>query len=237
MRAGVDLVFPPECASCRLPLSEHSGMMLCSDCRAEFVASASCCPRCAAVAAPVNDGCACVQCQNRRLFFESVVRLGTYDNVLRAAVLRSKHDRQTGLAGALAELLMDARKEQIVAGGPEVVVPVPMHWSRRLWRGVDSAHAIASRLAARLRVPLAPHLLIRRRRTALQAQLSPRRRRVNVRRAFRVGADRDLPGARILLVDDVMTTGATVNEAAKTLVHAGAGSVRVAVLARASGLV
>jgi predicted amidophosphoribosyltransferase len=87
-----------------------------------------------------------------------------------------------------------------------------------------------------LQVPLAPHLLQRRRRTAPQASLPATRRVANVRGAFRARAHRDLAGARLLLVDDIMTTGATVNEAAKMLVKAGAAFVAIAVVARSEGL-
>jgi predicted amidophosphoribosyltransferase len=106
-----------------------------------------------------------------------------------------------------------------------------------LWRGVNSPTTIAERLSARLRIPLAAHLLVRRRRTALQASLPPSRRLSNVRGAFQAVVHADLPGSRLLLVDDIMTTGATVNEAAKMLTQAGAEFVGVAIVARATGLV
>jgi predicted amidophosphoribosyltransferase len=80
---------------------------------------------------------------------------------------------------------------------------------------------------------MAPRLLVRRRPTAPQAELSPPRRKTNVRGAFRAARHPDLPGARLLVVDDIMTTGATANEVAKTLKKAGAASVSIAVLARA----
>ena len=84
-------------------------------------------------------------------------------------------------------------------------------------------------------VPSASHLLVRRRRTAPQASLSPTKRVANVRGAFRARKHADLSGARLLLVDDIMTTGATVNEAAKMLCRGGASFVGVVVLARAEG--
>jgi predicted amidophosphoribosyltransferase len=105
-----------------------------------------------------------------------------------------------------------------------------------MWRGGNSPDVVAQRLAAELGVPTRPTLLARRRRTAPQASLPPSRRKGNVRGAFRAARHADLPGARLLLVDDIMTTGATVNEAAKTLSKAGAAAVAVAVLARAEGM-
>jgi ComF family protein len=152
-------------------------------------------------------------------------------------VLRIKRPHDRALAVALADLLAERSAQALVAAGIEVVVPVPMHWTRRAWRGANSPETIAARLAARLRVPLATELLVRRRRTAPQASLSAPKRRANVRGAFRVRPHADLLGARVLLVDDILTTGATLNEAAKTLANAGSGEITVAVLARAEAVV
>jgi ComF family protein len=119
---------------------------------------------------------------------------------------------------------------------PHAVLAVPMHWTRRVRRGVNSPQLLARTLAATLGVPVADHVLVRRRRTAPQASLSPRERAQNVRGAFQTRRHRDLNGARLVLVDDVMTTGATVKEAARSLRRAGAEAIHVVVLARAEGL-
>jgi ComF family protein len=211
--------------------------MLCTDCRESLVDARATCPRCGAAAAPSAAEGACARCRDERFFFDSVVRLGGYEGALRAAVLRAKDRTQRGLALALGNLLAACQGEAVAAWKPDAVVPVPMHWSRQMWRGVNSPELIAERMAARLGIPLASHLLVRRRRTAPQASLPPSQRLANVRGAFRARAHRDLPGSRLLLVDDVMTTGATLNEAAKTLAREGAGRLGVAVLARAEGLI
>lgn len=150
-------------------------------------------------------------------------------------MLRIKRSGGRELAVALGELLAESAGDRVARLTPDVVVPVPMHWTRKTWRGVNSAEAIAGRLAVRLRLPLRSNLLKRCRRTAPQASVPHSRRRANVRGAFRARAHKDLPGARVLLVDDIMTSGATVNEAARTLSAAGARFVAVAVLARAEG--
>ena len=148
--------------------------------------------------------------------------------------MKDRKDR--ALALALGDLLLERCRDQLVDWHIDAVVPVPMHWTRRVWRGVNSPTTIAQRIAAHLRVPMTEHLLVRRRRTVPQARLSPRRRRANVRGAFRASVHRDLHGARLLVVDDIMTTGATLNEAAKALTRAGAEFVAVAVVARASAV-
>jgi ComF family protein len=165
-----------------------------------------------------------------------VVRLGSYEATLRSVVLRMKRQTHRALAIVVGDLLFNARVADWEALKPDAVVPVPMHWSRRVWRGFNSPETISERLARHLDVPLASHLLRRRRRTAPQANLPPTRRLANVRGAFRATAHPDLAGARLLLVDDIMTTGATVNEAAKMLTRAGASFVGIAVVARAEGI-
>ena len=228
--AGIDAVFPPTCAACDTSLDTSEHGLLCKACRTEMVDARPACPRCGSPAAPES----CGQCREQRLHFGGVVRLGTYEKTLREAVLRIKRREHRALAMALSELLSNERREQLIEWRLDAVVPVPMHWSRRLWRGVNSPSTIARRLASDLKIPMADHLLARRRRTAPQARLSPRKRMANVRGAFRAATHHELPGSRLLLVDDIMTTGATVNEAAKELVRAGAEFVAVAVVARAA---
>ena len=109
------------------------------------------------------------------------------------------------------------------------------HFFHRSKHGHNSADALAVAVANRLRLPLAENLLVRTRATRPQTELTPTQRPANVRNAFAVRTHPDLPGANLLLIDDVLTTGSTVNEIAKTLLKAGASSVAVAVLARAVG--
>ncbi len=233
--AGLDLVFPPACAFCDAPLdSTPRGAALCRECHDLLVDTRTSCPRCAANASPVAG--TCVHCRDLRLHFEQAARLGVYDGPLRTAVLRIKRPAQRGLAVALGELAAATLSTRLAAWNPDAAVPIPMHWTRRVRRGGNSAETLAERLAAQLRIPLAAHILKRSRRTVPQATLAPGRRQANVRGAFRVRPHRDLAGSRLLLVDDIMTTGATVNEAAKTLVRGGAAAVHVVVLTRAPGL-
>jgi ComF family protein len=146
-----------------------------------------------------------------------------------------KHRHQQPLTVAIADLLVLMRQVEIASLHCDVVVPVPMHWTRRLWRGVNNPEVVSQRLAIALRLPYAPHLLVRSRSTEPQAFLSPDQRRKNVHDAFRAVKHRDLQGARVLLVDDILTTGATASEAARVLKRAGAVFVGVVVIARAEG--
>jgi ComF family protein len=116
---------------------------------------------------------------------------------------------------------------------PDLIVPIPMHWSRRLSRGANSPELLARELARSLGVRRDERALVRTRRTERQTDVLPEQRSENIRGAFRVAAGRNLANVRVLLVDDVLTTGATAQEAAKTLRRAGTAEVAVAVLARA----
>jgi ComF family protein len=232
---GLDLVFPPDCAFCRAPITTSASGLLCEGCRAELMDRRTACERCGSSGPPNDATGICPRCKDERFFFDSVVRLGSYEGALRTAVLRIKDPRYRALAMALGDLLAGSCSSRLAAWKPDAIVPVPMHWSRRLWRGTNSPQTIAERFAAQLGIPLAAHLLARRRRTAPQTSLSANKRLANVRGAFRARGHRDLPGSRLLLIDDIMTTGATVNEAAKMLSRAGASFIGIVVLARAEG--
>jgi ComF family protein len=154
--------------------------------------------------------------------------------LLRDVILRLKHLQGDMLAELAGELWAEHAGPALRDAHADVVVPIPLHWWRRWRRGYNQSLALARGMAARLYIPCRPRLLRRIRNTPLQTQQAPSVRPVNVRGAFRAGR-RGLAGKTVLLVDDVMTTGSTVNEAARVLRAAGAVRVIVAVLARAHG--
>lgn len=235
----VDLVLPAVCCACGCHDELDGG--LCRACRLHLlslIALASC-PRCGGTLGPNipprEDGCG--QCRTALPRFGLAFRLGPYAGPLRAAIRGLKYRGRLGLRRRMVSMLA----ERIQAGsaadgvnarpGYDVVQPVPMHWLRRLGRGFDHALAIAAPLAGRLGVPLGCEL-VRVRNTPPQVRLSRTRRIENVQGAFAARDPAALAGAAVLLVDDVTTTGATANEAARVLLRAGAASVTLAVLAK-----
>lgn len=118
---------------------------------------------------------------------------------------------------------------------PDLIAPVPMHWWKRLIRGTSAAETLACSLASTKSLPIASDLLRCRRYTKTQSLLTGEERRLNVKGAFAASRRYDISGARILLVDDVITTGATCDSAAKVLLEAGAGAVYAISIARGAG--
>jgi ComF family protein len=180
----------------------------------------------------VDPNAGCSLCLRESFAFDAAYRLGSYDGLLRELILRAKF-HGPALAEYLADLWCDVAAEPLRNAGCDVVVPVPLHWRRRLWRGYNGAEAVAQVLAERLGLPCHAAALKRIRSTPVQPGHSWTQRRVNVRGAFRASRWADLRGRRVLLVDDVMTSGSTASASSVALKQAGAVHLVVAVLARA----
>jgi ComF family protein len=231
-----DLVYPACCLLCGDPLPEGRPHF-CPACQEGlFTDLHPNCPRCAGTVGPyaVRER-RCPACREEAFSFEQAIRLGPYDGLLREVILRVKHQRGEGLAELLGELWAGRAAARFAALRIDVIVPVPLHWLRRWQRGYNQSAALSRGLSATLGVPCQPSGLRRVRHTSLQPNQSPAGRKANVRGAFRARAEPALRGRSVLLVDDVMTTGATADVAAGALIRAGAARVVVAVLARAQG--
>ena len=165
-------------------------------------------------------------CRNGRRGFDEAFCYGAYEGTLRKLIHLFKYSGMRRLAAPLGALLADAlpRDRQF-----DVVTAVPLHWRRRWQRGFNQSKLLAQAIARRRGIP-AMNVLGRASATRAQAGLSNAQRRENVAGAFR--ARRRVAGLRVLLVDDVMTTGATAGACARALKQAGAKSVALAALAR-----
>lgn len=186
------------------------------------------CPRCAAPLAAGAMG-ACGACLQRPPAFDAVTAAFRYAAPADRLIQDLKYRRRLALARVLGRRLA----AQIAAAPlPDVIVPVPLHPARLRERGYNQSLELARVLARQLGIPLAAHdAVVRIRPTASQTRLAPEERKRNVRNAFRIAAD--FSGRHVAIVDDVMTSGHTVNTLAKSFKRAGARCVSVWVVARA----
>jgi ComF family protein len=226
----LDTVFPPNCARCGEPSDEPC--LLCPACHDAIPwLPETTCPKCSAALGPHASGPrACSDCNAIRFRFDSVIAAMQYDGVARDLVRRLKFGRHPPAATPLGVLLAD----RVAADGcqVDVLVPVPLRWMRRLTRGFNQSALIAGIIGRRLGVPVARSVLARARGSLPQARMNGADRRRLPSGAFRVRRPATIRGRRVLLVDDVMTSGATAHRCAEALKAAGADRVFVAVAAR-----
>jgi ComF family protein len=244
-------IYPTSCSLCDTPLSQFSYAPICHVCWAEIAADnarVSGCVRCGDVVdneghvpGQVSGQAHCRACSLVKPAFEKAVFYGLYRERMRQAIHALKYERLTPAARGLGSMLAAAIEELYGTAPAEMlVVPVPLHKRRAAHRGFNQTRLLARHALAELRrrrpdwkLTLAPRTLARTRNTESQAGLSSRQRRRNLRGAFRVTAPEAVSGRHVLVVDDILTTGATARAAAQALKAAGAETVWVATLARA----
>jgi ComF family protein len=178
-----------------------------------------------------SDGCA--RCRGHKLWFDETIAAGLYSDRLRDIVLRMKNTKGDALSLAVGSLVWQQCCQRLAAANADVIAPIPLHWRRRLAHRTNSAAILSEVLSRKLEVPFAERLLRRRKHTQPQSSVTPSQRWDNVRHAFSVRNGYHLNQAHVLLVDDILTTGATCSEAARALRKAGAARITVVVVARA----
>jgi ComF family protein len=190
------------------------------------------CSKCGMPFEGIGENHLCLTCAKEPPPFEKARALFHYGGAVAEAIQRFKYGPLPELARPLGKML-----EQLVRDETQVdaVVPVPLHEKKLRARGFNQSSLLAGYASDRLCVPLCPGFLTRTRNTASQAGLTRAERMENIRGAFEVPVSRRLDGLKVLLVDDVITSSATVREAANTLIQAGSKSVEIIALARATG--
>ncbi|NJD89957.1 MAG: ComF family protein [Geobacter sp.] len=232
----VDCLFPPLCHCCREPLRDSRKVRLCDSCLAGVTPLES--PLCPLCGQPyLHASCSdhlCGACTLASPSFDSARGALLFDGPVRELIHQFKYSGKTMLRRPLALLAADHLGQFVSESRPDMIIPVPLHKKRLRQRGFNQAILLGEIFAKRWELPLLRNTLRRVRWTEPQVNLSAVERLENVKGAFAISGVSDFSGKRILLVDDVYTTGSTVKECAKILKHAGAEAVNVVTVARAA---
>ena len=228
---ALDAVLPPQCLSCGTAVAAPGA--LCAECWSGVTFLVP--PQCAVCGRPFEydqgEGALCGACARRLPVFARARAAMAYGDTSRSLILGFKHGDRTDSAPAFGRWLMRAGAEMIADA--DLLVPVPLHWTRLFARRFNQAAVLTQGVARLSGVPTALDLLVRRRRTPSQGKLGVAARRRNLSGAFAIRPSRrsTVRGRRVLLIDDVLTTGATAAACSRTLLRAGAAAVDVLTLA------
>jgi ComF family protein len=231
----LDFIFPASCSYCRSPLGDSRIPHFCKACWSDFATlQGPVCPSCgrpfgspaSLTDSPEHE---CLSCRKDPPHYDQALAAGIFEGPLREAIHVYKYRPLRSLGKHLSLWMA----EQVRMTVPlDLAMPVPLHKKRLRHRGFNQALLLAHGISERFAIPLSYDNLVRTRYTRPQVELSGRERAENVRGAFNLIRPQEIIDTRILLIDDVFTTGATMNECAKVLNDAGAASVTVLTLAR-----
>jgi ComF family protein len=232
-REIASLLYPPTCTICAASVCSQE--YLCADCEAKLSRIVP--PFCAKCSEPfdgaITTAFSCANCAHRLLYFDAAVSAYRSRGIARHVILNFKYGRQIHLRHLVSRWLVAAfDDERLREREFDVIVPVPLHPARERERGFNQATLLAEQLEPRLSVPVRS-VLQRVRYTTTQTAFDRSERIQNLRNAFRLRKNADVRDLRVLLIDDVLTTGSTLSECARVLKKNGARSVCAATAARA----
>jgi ComF family protein len=234
LNAGLGLLYPEVCQLCQAARATPAEGYVCGDCRgkARFIHEPLC-ERCGRpYEGAITTRFECANCQEMEWHFQSARSAVVARDPVLEAIHRYKYQRALWFEPFLAELLIRAAHPALAEQNWQMIVPVPLHPAKQREREFNQAERLADRLGVATRIPVSRRLLQRVVSTRTQTQLSRPERLANVRNAFAMRKGRRMNGERIVLVDDVFTTGATTSACAGVLAAAGAGEVCVWTVAR-----
>jgi len=225
----LDLFFPPKCLSCRRFL-ENGDRNLCSSCESQWPHLTA--SRCTCCVLPFENSAAlshlCGDCLARPKSFQEVSAIGRYRGILHDLILRLKYRGDEWLSGFLGKKL-----SAVITNPYDLIVPIPLSRDRLRERGFNQALLLAREIGRHRGIAVDPFILQKTRSTPPQAGLKGKERWENLKGVFTVREPEKIQGKRILLIDDVYTTGATLEMASRELLHDEARTIDAAVLARA----
>ena len=230
IRCLTDFILPPVCPMCNHPVDEPH--MLCADCfkQLNFITK----PYCQKCGRPfefdIKGDMICGSCLKKMPIYNQARSVFVYDEGSKKLILPFKHADRTDLTHILSQFLL--KEYHRLISEADVIIPVPLHITRLFLRRYNQSALLANRLAHITHRRYLPNVLKRIRATSSQGHLSAEQRQKNIHNAFHVAKPELIKGQKILLVDDVMTTGATVSECTKILLKAGAERVDVLTVCR-----
>lgn len=229
----LDVFLPPICHICRSFISNAATIHICTTCRDRLpLVSSPFCTTCGIPFAGTGGNHRCGACLTHPPHFDSARAHFLYEGPIRDLIHSFKYNQKTHLHSPLALLTLEGISAFLADQNPHIIIPVPLHRSRLRQRGFNQAVLLGRILSRQLLIPMIPDALIRARPTEPQINLKATERRANVQGAFLVARPASVVDKRILLLDDVMTTGSTIDECAKELKKAGADLVIAATVAR-----
>ena len=227
----LDFCYPGRCAACDQGVEPSS--LLCAACDEEM-GKLEAAPGCSWCGKPIPEtGAPCPHCLGDGIaHFDRVIRLGTFADPLKHLIHQMKYHRRWGIGEGLADRLLAQERVRAVLSETEMIIPVPLHRLRQVTRGYNQAEVIARRLAASSRKLRLARPVVRLRHTESQTALSSAQaREENLRNAFGLVSSKRVSGRHLVVVDDVMTTGATLRAVARALRPAKPASLSAIVLA------
>lgn len=229
------LVFPYSCPGCQKLI--NSELSWCSGCWVELtiLTEREYCTSCGSNLGPhqhITSKNRCNRCDGKTIPIDGICRVGEYSAAIANAIRDFKYRGNVGNGLLLAKSLLPRMKEQEWFEEIDVICPIPMHWTRKCNRGFNHAEMLAEWISKETSVPMI-NLLKRSRLTMQQAGLSRTARIENMENVFKIKPQWDVKNANICLIDDVMTTGATIFEAAKTLKKEKPKAIYAAIIAKA----
>jgi ComF family protein len=234
LRDIADVIFPPQCLGCTEILQQQSLQAFCETCKEKIrFITGSLCPICgmAFMDSPAPDHL-CGNCLESKPSFCLARAVASYETLILDAIHQFKYGRNISTGAVLASFMAEFNFPDFDFTDYSLIIPVPLHIRRLRERGFNQALILAKSIGKKYRIPVNFSLLKRRKFTLTQTGLDKKEREKNMKGAFTVIDNAKIEGKNIILIDDVYTTGATINQCTKTLIQAGAGKVAVLTLAR-----
>ena len=229
-----DVIFPPKCLGCGEIFHPLTRQVFCPVCKEKikFITD-NLCPVCGTT---FSDSPAkshlCGNCMENKTYFSCARAVVSYETIILHAIHQFKYGNNISVGALLASFMADFSFPDVDFTDYSLIIPVPLHIKRLRQRGFNQSLILAQALAKKWQIPVNFSLLKRHKFTLTQTGLNKTERKQNIKGVFEVSNKKKIAGKNVILVDDVYTTGATINECAKTLIKAGAQKVTVLTLAR-----